>query len=85
MSRKEIVVSNVSEEHSNPIAELVQVACRFDSDITLESNNRRINAKSIMGIMALNPSKDMVLHIEAEGDDAVAAADVVENFLKCIA
>ena len=43
MSRKEIVVSNVSEEHSNPIAELVQVACRFDSDITLESNNRRIN------------------------------------------
>ena len=46
MSRKEIVVSNVSEEHSNPIAELVQVACRFDSDITLESNNRRINAKS---------------------------------------
>ena len=35
MSRKEIVVSNVSEEHSNPIAELVQVACRFDSDITL--------------------------------------------------
>ena len=57
MSRKEIVVSNVSEEHSNPIAELVQVACRFDSDITLESNNRRINAKSIMGIMAFNPSK----------------------------
>ena len=54
MSRKEIVVSNVSEEHSNPIAELVQVACRFDSDITLESNNRRINAKSIMGIMAFN-------------------------------
>ena len=51
MSRKEIVVSNVSEEHSNPIAELVQVACRFDSDITLESNNRRINAKSIMGII----------------------------------
>ena len=46
MSRKEIVVSNVSEEHSNPIAELVQVACRFDSDITFESNNRRINAKS---------------------------------------
>ena len=53
MSRKEIVVSNVSEEHSNPIAELVQVACRFDSDITLESNNRRINAKSIMGLMTL--------------------------------
>lgn len=67
MSRKEIVVSNVSEEHSNPIAELVQVACRFDSDITLESNNRRINAKSIMGIMAFNPSKGMTVNIVAEG------------------
>ena len=51
MSKKEIIVSNVSEEHNNPIAELVQVACRFDSEIILESDNRRINAKSIMGIM----------------------------------
>ena len=50
MSRKEVVVSNVSKEHDNPIAELVQVACRYDSEIILESNNRRINAKSIMGI-----------------------------------
>ena len=40
MSRKEVVVSNVSKEHDNPIAELVQVACRFDSNITLESDNR---------------------------------------------
>ena len=48
MSKKEIIVSNVSEEHNNPIAELVQVACRFDSEIILESDNRRINAKSIM-------------------------------------
>ena len=45
MSRKEVVVSNVSKEHDNPIAELVQVACRYDSEIILESNNRRINAK----------------------------------------
>ena len=59
MSRKEVVVSNVSKEHDNPIAELVQVACRYDSEIILESNNRRINAKSIMGIMAFNPSKGM--------------------------
>ena len=65
MSKKEIIVSNVSEEHNNPIAELVQVACRFDSEIILESDNRRINAKSIMGIMAFNPSKGMTVNIEA--------------------
>ena len=52
MSKKEIVVSDVEKEHDNPIAELVQVACKFDSEIILESNNRKINANSIMGIMA---------------------------------
>ena len=83
MSRKEIVVSNVSEEHSNPIAELVQVACRFDSDITLESNNRRINAKSIMGIMAFNPSKVMTVNIVAEGRDEEEALVAMEKFLVC--
>ena len=81
MSRKEIVVSNVSEEHSNPIAELV--ACRFDSDITLESNNRRINAKSIMGIMAFNPSKGMTVNIVAEGSDEEEALVAMEKFLVC--
>ena len=37
MSKKNVIVSNVSEGHDNPIAELVQVACQFDSDIMLES------------------------------------------------
>ena len=38
MSKKNVIVSNVSEGHDNPIAELVQVACQFDSDIMLESD-----------------------------------------------
>ncbi|MGN0351368.1 MAG: HPr family phosphocarrier protein [Roseburia sp.] len=83
MSRKEIIVSNVSEQHNNPIAELVQVACRFDSDITLESNNRKINAKSIMGIMAFNPSKGMKVDIIAEGSDEEEALVAMEKFLAC--
>ena len=81
MSRKEIVVSNVSEEHSNPIAELVQVACRFDSDITLESNNRRINAKSIMGMMSLKLQKGEDVTIVADGQDEDAAVSGVATFL----
>ncbi len=83
MSRKEIIVSNVSERHNNPIAELVQVACRFDSDITLESDNRKINAKSIMGIMAFNPSKGMKVDIVAEGNDEEEALVAMEKFLVC--
>lgn len=83
MSRKEITISNVSEEHNNPIAELVQVACRFDSEIILESENRRINAKSIMGIMAFNPSKGMTVNIVAEGTDEEEALNAMEKFLVC--
>ena len=69
MSKKNVIVSNVAEGHDNPIAELVQVACKFDSDIILESDNRRINAKSIMGIMAFNPSEGMSIDIVTEGTD----------------
>ncbi len=83
MSRKNVIVSNVSEGHDNPIAELVQLACRFDSEITLESENRRINAKSIMGIMAFNPSEGMSINIVTEGSDEEEAVLAIEKFLVC--
>ncbi len=83
MSKKTIVVSNVSEGHDNPIAELVQVACSFDSEITLESDNRRINAKSIMGIMAFNPREGMAVDIVTAGVDEEAALEAIEKFLVC--
>ena len=83
MSRKNVIVSNVSEGYDNPIAELVQLACRFDSEITLESDNRRINAKSIMGIMAFNPSEGMEINIVTEGSDEEEAVLAIEKFLVC--
>jgi phosphocarrier protein len=83
MSNKNVVVSDVSREYENPIAELVQVACQFDSNIVLENNNRKINAKSIMGIMAFNPSKGMSVNIVAEGNDEKEALAAMEKFLAC--
>lgn len=83
MSNKEIVVSDVSRGHDNPIAELVQVACQFDSDIVLENDNRKINAKSIMGIMAFNPTEGMTVNIVADGSDEQEALVAMEKFLVC--
>ena len=80
MSKKSIVVTKVCEGHDNPIAELVQVACKFDSEITLESDNRKINAKSIM---AFNPSDGMSVDIVTKGDDEQEALVAIENFLVC--
>lgn len=84
MSRKEVVVSDVANQHANPIAELVQMACRFDSEIILESDNRKINAKSIMGIMAFNPSEGMKVEIVTKGEDEQEALNAIEKFLVCI-
>lgn len=84
MSKKEVIVSDVSKKHENPIAELVQVACRFDSNITLVSDDRRINAKSIMGIMAFNPSRGMTINIETDGRDESEALEAMEQFLLCV-
>ena len=83
MSNKEVVVSDVSREHENPIAELVQVACQFDSNIVLENENRKINAKSIMGIMAFNPTRGMTVNIVADGSDEQEALVAMEKFLVC--
>ena len=83
MSNKRIVVSDVTKKHENPIAELVQVACQFDSNIVLENDNRKINAKSIMGIMAFNPSEGMTVNIVADGSDENEALVAMEKFLVC--
>lgn len=47
-----INVANIDKVHKNPIAELVQTACQFESHIDISSEGKNINAKSLMGIMA---------------------------------
>ena len=81
MSKKNVIVSNVSEGHDNPIAELVQVACQFDSDIMLESDNRRINAKSIMGMMTLGVPAGGKINVIAKGDDETKAIEHIGKYL----
>ncbi len=83
MSSKNVIVCDITKGHDNPIAELVQVACKFESEIMLESNNRKINAKSIMGIMAFNPSAGMAVSIMTNGSDEEEALAAIEKFLVC--
>lgn len=83
MSKKEIVIADVVRKYDNPIAELVQVACQFSSSLFLVRGTHRINAKSIMGIMAFNPSEGMPVEIEADGEDEVSALNAMECFLLC--
>ena len=75
--------TGVQQVTDGTIAELVQVACQFDSNITFVNENRKINAKSIMGIMAFNPCKGMSVNIITEGNDEKEALLAMEKFLVC--
>ena len=83
MSKKSIFVTKLCEGHEHPIAVLFQVACKSDSVITFDRDNRKINANSIMCIMAFNPSDGMSVDIVTKGDDEQEALVAIENFLVC--
>ena len=83
MLKKEVVVRDIDKKYDHPLAEIVQVASQFKSEILLEYDRYRINAKSIMGIIAFNPSEGMNVAISAEGKDESDAVDTLEKFLVC--
>ena len=69
MVKKSIKIELSSGLEARPAAMLVQVASQYDSKIYLEADSKRVNAKSIMGMMAFQPSKGMEIEITAEGCD----------------
>ncbi len=69
MIKAEVTVVNKLGVHARPSASITQVATRFKSEVWLTKNNRRINAKSIMGVMMLAAAKGAVLVLDVDGPD----------------
>ena len=67
--------------HARAAAKLTQCAGRFGSEIWLTRNGRRVNAKSIMGVMMLAAGKGSVVTLEAEGEDAQAALAALQQLI----
>ena len=67
--------------HARASARLTQLASRFKSEIWLTRNNRRVNAKSIMGVMMLAAGKGSSVLIEAEGVDSDAAVKALQDLI----
>jgi phosphocarrier protein HPr len=63
--------------HARASTKLTQTASRFASDIWIERNGRRVNAKSIMGVMMLAAGKGSIVTIEANGEDEVPALEAL--------
>lgn len=79
--RKSIVVQMKKEMEARPVAELVQTANRFESQIYLEVDEKRVNVKSIMGMMGLALINGTEAILDAEGKDEAEAITALEKFL----
>jgi phosphocarrier protein HPr len=67
--------------HARPATLLVQTASKFDSDINLEYKGKKVNLKSIMGVMSLGIGKGAEITISAEGKDEELALDSLQETL----
>ena len=77
MIRSTATISNKLGLHARASAKLTKLAGSFKSEIHLSRNGRRINAKSIMGVMMLAAGLGSEVEVEAEGSDEQAAVDAL--------
>ena len=73
MLKEEIKIINKLGLHARASSKLTQTASQFESDIWIEKNGRKVNAKSIMGVMMLAAAMGSTITIEANGVDELAA------------
>ena len=81
MIEKSIQIKLETGLEARPVAMLVQVASQFESTVYLNSENRKVNAKSIMGMMSMGLESGAEVTVIAEGNDEEAAVAEIEKFL----
>ena len=77
----EVEIVNKLGLHARPSAKLTQVASRFQSEIWLTKAGRKVNGKSIMGVMMLAAAKGTRLQIDADGPDADQALESLRELI----
>jgi len=81
MPQTEIEIVNKLGLHARASAKLTQLASAYQSEVWLTRNGRRVNAKSIMGVMMLAAGKGAKVGIEIEGNDADAALQAIVQLI----
>ena len=81
MITKKIKIQLKNGLEARPVAVLVQVARQYDSRIYVECENKKVNAKSIMGLMSLGLSAGEEVVVSIDGDDETNAMDEIEKYL----
>ena len=81
MPSAELTIANKLGLHARASAKLTQVPSGFAAEVWLTRNGRRVNAKSIMGVMMLAAGKGATITVDAEGADADAALAAVARLI----
>jgi len=81
MPSADVTIDNKLGLHARASAKLTELASRYQSEVWLSRNGRRVNAKSIMGVMMLAAGKGATVTIETEGADAEAALTAVQALI----
>lgn len=82
MVSKTIKVNLAADAEARPVAVLVQKASQFDSKVYIQSGDRKINAKSIMGMMSLGLAQNEEVIVSAEGTDEAEVVDNLTDYLR---
>ncbi len=81
MITKEMKIQIPNGLEARPVAVFVQVASQFDSSIYVEVGSKKVNAKSIMGMMTLGLDEGEIVTVTANGSDEEAAVAEIEKYL----
>lgn len=82
MIEQEAEIINKLGLHARASAKLTQLAAKFQSEVWMTRNKRRVNAKSIMGVMMLAAGKGAVVQIEVEGPDEKECLDALMQLIQ---
>ncbi len=77
MQQREVEIINKLGLHARASAKLTQLAAKYQSDVQMSRNGRKVNAKSIMGVMMLAAGKGAKVTVEIDGPDEVEAMDAI--------
>ena len=79
---KEVLVQNKAGLHARPATFFIQKSNEFKSSIWVEKDERRVNAKSLLGVLSLGITKGTEITIIADGSDEKDAIDALENLVE---
>ena len=81
MYSKEVVIKNQVGLHARPATYFIQKANEFKSSIWIEKDERRVNAKSLLGVLSLGIVKGTSVNIIADGSDEEEAVDTLAELI----